>query len=90
MHQNAFPPGEFQARRRKPVEAIGSGAHALIPGAPAHRGNEAFRQYNEFHYLCGAEVPHAYLFIAGQRIPLNPVARSGKISVSCVRRFCAA
>jgi len=43
------------------------GGVALIAGAPEVAGFEAFRQNNDFYYLCGVEVPHAYLLIDAQR-----------------------
>ncbi len=60
-----FPPEEFIARRERIFEAIGSGACALLQGAPAPRGYVAFRQTNEFFYCCGLETPHAYLLLNG-------------------------
>ena len=60
-----FPPGEFAARRAKVYEAIGKDGIALFPGAPAPEGYLRFRQSNDFYYLCGVEVPHAYLLLDG-------------------------
>src|SRR5438046_1332619 len=48
------------------MEEIGGGV-ALIAGAGEVAGFEAFRQNNDFYYLCGVEVPHAYLLIDGGR-----------------------
>jgi len=64
--QIGFPPEEFAARRAKALDAIGGEALALVQGAPAVRGFEVFRQSNEFHYLCGVEVPHSYLLLDGR------------------------
>ncbi len=62
-----FPPQEFAARRAKMYDAIGEG-FALVQGAPSPAGYTRFRQSNEFYYLCGVEVPHAYLLLnAAQR-----------------------
>src|SRR5262245_9147727 len=58
-----FPPEEFAARRAKVYEAIGGDAFALVQGAPSPPGYTRFRQSNEFYYLCGIEVPHAYLLL---------------------------
>ena len=58
-----FPPEEFTARRTKVYDAIGTAAIALIQGAPSPAGYVRFRQTNEFYYLCGIEVPHAYLLL---------------------------
>ena len=60
-----FPPEEFAARRAKVYDAIGKEAVALVQGAPAPEGYLRFRQANDFYYLCGVEVPHAYLLLDG-------------------------
>src|ERR1044071_2891957 len=60
-----FPPEEFAARRAKVYESIGDGAIAVVQGAPSPAGYTRFRQSNEFYYLCGIEVPHAYLLLDG-------------------------
>jgi Xaa-Pro aminopeptidase len=38
----------------------------VLQGAPAPRGFPHFRQSNEFYYLSGIEVPHAYLLLNGR------------------------
>ena len=60
-----FPPEEFAARRAKVFEAIGPSSIALIQGAPSPPGYTRFRQWNDFYYLCGIELPHAYLLLNG-------------------------
>lgn len=60
-----FPPEEFAARRAGVYEAIGADAFAVVQGAPSPPGYTRFRQSNEFYYLCGIEVPHAYLILDG-------------------------
>jgi Xaa-Pro aminopeptidase len=60
-----FMPKEFADRRAKIYDAIGTHSIALIQGAPSPVGYTRFRQTNEFYYLCGIEVPHAYLMING-------------------------
>jgi Xaa-Pro aminopeptidase len=60
-----FPPEEFAARRNKVYEAIGQNAIAVLQGAPSPSGYVRFRQTNEFFYLSGIEVPHAYLILNG-------------------------
>jgi Xaa-Pro aminopeptidase len=60
-----FPPDEFAARRGKVYEAIGENL-ALVQGAPSPAGYTRFRQTNEFYYLSGLEVPHAYLLLDGR------------------------
>jgi Xaa-Pro aminopeptidase len=60
-----FPPAEFAARRNAIYDAIGENAIAVLQGAPSPVGYTRFRQSNEFYYLCGIEVPHAYLLLDG-------------------------
>jgi Xaa-Pro aminopeptidase len=60
-----FPPEEFAARRAAVYDTIGKDAVAILQGAPSPVGYTRFRQSNEFYYLCGIEVPHAYLLLDG-------------------------
>lgn len=60
-----FPPEEFAARRAEVFKAIGENGLALLQGAPSPPGYKRFRQSNEFYYLCGIEIPHAYLLLDG-------------------------
>jgi Xaa-Pro aminopeptidase len=60
-----FPPAEFAARRAEVFKAIGEMGVAVIQGAPSPAGYTRFRQSNEFYYLCGIEIPHAYLLLDG-------------------------
>jgi Xaa-Pro aminopeptidase len=60
-----YPPEEFAARRSAVYDAIGKGAVAVVPGAPTPVGYVRFRQSNDFYYLCGIEVPNAYLLLDG-------------------------
>ena len=60
-----FPAEEFAARRNKVYDAIGKDAIAVLQGAPSPAGYVRFRQSNEFFYLSGIEVPHAYLILNG-------------------------
>jgi Xaa-Pro aminopeptidase len=60
-----FTPEEFAQRRNKVYDAIGVNALAVVQGAPSPAGYVRFRQSNEFYYLCGIEVPHAYLLLDG-------------------------
>jgi Xaa-Pro aminopeptidase len=60
-----FPPEEFAARRAKVYAAIGENGLAVIQGAPSPESYTRFRQSNELYYLCGIEVPHAYLVLDG-------------------------
>ncbi len=61
-----FPPEEFSARREILFDQIGSEAHALLQGGGPVRGFEVFRQTNEFFYLCGVDIPQAYLLLEGK------------------------
>jgi Xaa-Pro aminopeptidase len=65
MFQTDFSRQEFQARRARVYQAIGPEAVALIRGAAKDPGHSVFRQDNNFYYLCGVEVPHAYLLLDG-------------------------
>jgi Xaa-Pro aminopeptidase len=62
--QTDFSADVFTGRRRQVISAIGSGV-ALLRGAPATGAFDLFRQFNDFYYLCGVEVPVAYLLIDG-------------------------
>ncbi|HEV7891988.1 MAG TPA: aminopeptidase P N-terminal domain-containing protein [Pyrinomonadaceae bacterium] len=76
-----FPPQEFAARRSKMFDAIGEGGLALVQGAAAPVGYTRFRQSNEFYYLCGVEVPHAYLLLNGAQrttAPYLPHRKEGR------------
>jgi Xaa-Pro aminopeptidase len=66
MYQNDFSKEAFQARREKVYQAIGPEAVALVRGAAKNPGHGIFRQNNDFYYLCGVEVPHAYLLLDGK------------------------
>lgn len=64
LFQANFSPDEL-ARRRGAVMAEIGDAIAVVQGAGAVMGMGLFRQTNEFYYLCGVEVPHAYLLLDG-------------------------
>jgi Xaa-Pro aminopeptidase len=66
LFTSAYPLEEFSARRKAVYDAIGDKAVALIQGAPAPAGFTRFRQSNDFYYLCGVEVPQAYLLLDGR------------------------
>lgn len=66
-YQRWFPAAEFQARHARVLDAIGGGAVAVLQGAGPAAGFEVFRQSNDFFYLCGVEVPQAYLLLDGRR-----------------------
>lgn len=61
-----FSADEFSRRRERVIEAIGQRAIAVLQGAGLSGGYDVFRQTNEFYYLCGVEVPHAYLLLDGR------------------------
>src|SRR6185295_6046836 len=65
--QTDFTAAEFIARRSRVAAAMNREGFALIPGAPEVQGFDPFRQNNDFYYLCGVEVPHAYLLIDAAR-----------------------
>ena len=60
-----FPPAEFAARRARIMEAIGPGV-AIVQGTTERPGEQAFRQNNQFFYLCGVAEPRAILVIDGR------------------------
>lgn len=65
MFQTDFSIEELRDRRNALCQHIGS-AHALVVSAPAPNDRAPFRQYNDFYYLCGVEVPQSYLLIDGK------------------------
>jgi Xaa-Pro aminopeptidase len=65
MYQTDFSRQEFQTRRTKVYNHIGTQAVALVQGSAKNPGHGVFRQNNDFYYLCGVEVPHAYLLLDG-------------------------
>lgn len=66
-----FPPQEFASRRARIYDAIGETGVAVLQGAQSPAGYVRFRQSNEFYYLSGIEVPHAYLLLDGSRKRAN-------------------
>ena len=56
---------EYAERRRRVASQLADGAVALIAAGEEARSSERFRQINDFQYLSGVEVPHAYLIIEG-------------------------
>lgn len=66
LFRSDFAPEEFAHRRAAVYDAIGKDAVAIIPGAPSPAGYTRFRQSNDFYYLSGVEVPHAYLALNGR------------------------
>lgn len=84
MYQTDFNSEEFVLRRKQVLEAIGDKAVALVQGGPKEPAHDVFRQTNDFYYLCGVEVPHAYLLIDGRTqasylfLPHQPPERRDK------------
>jgi len=66
VYQTDFSSDELALRRTRVHEAIGNEAVALVQGGPKEAIHDLFRQTNDFYYLCGVEVPHAYLLIDGR------------------------
>ena len=64
--QSDFSAGEFRSRRQKLLELMGDGEVALLAGAAVTGAFDMFRQTNDFYYLCGVEVPQAYLVVDGR------------------------
>lgn len=64
--QTDFSIDELRARRGKVMEAVGNQAVALLQGSAKNRDHNLFRQNNDFYYLSGVEVPHAYLLLDGR------------------------
>jgi Xaa-Pro aminopeptidase len=62
--QSDFSPKELARCRKKLSANLPGGASALIPGAGEPSGVSIFRQFNDFYYLCGVEVPHSYLLLS--------------------------
>lgn len=66
MLEDGLSPDEFKTRRNRLCERIGKQGLILLHGAPCPKGSSIFEQYNDFCYLSGLEVPHAYLLIDGK------------------------
>src|SRR4051812_5859820 len=65
--QSDFTAEELRARRERVMSRMAGGV-AVVAGAAEVRGFDPIRQDNDFYYLTGVEVPHAYLTMdAGSR-----------------------
>lgn len=62
--QSDFTAAELLHRRARVAAAVGGNAHVFLAGAPESPGFDPFRQTNDFYYLTGVEVPHAYLLFS--------------------------
>lgn len=65
-YQTDFSIEDFEERRTQLFEYIGPNGIVLLQGARSVDGFEAFRQTNNFYYLCGLESGHAYLLLNGK------------------------
>ena len=66
LFQRDFEWTEFRDRRARVLDSIGTRSVALIQGGLSVTSFEVFRQTNEFYYLTGLEIPHAYLLLNGR------------------------
>ena len=66
LYSGDFSAEEMKGRRARVAAAIGSSALAVVQGAAKNPTHDLFRQANDFYYLTGVEVPHAYLLIDGK------------------------
>jgi Xaa-Pro aminopeptidase len=73
-----FPPEEYAARRAQLFAQIGDGV-AILQATTERPGEQAFRQGNQFFYLCGVQESRAILVLDGRTHrttlylkPLNP------------------
>ncbi|HET9028158.1 MAG TPA: aminopeptidase P N-terminal domain-containing protein [Trueperaceae bacterium] len=60
---------EYATRRQRLVDTLRTQVPdpvAVIQGAPKPSAHVRFRQYNDLHYLCPVDAPHAYLVIDGR------------------------
>ncbi len=61
-----FDKTEFQSRRERIAESIGSNASALLQGAPRPTSaHPVFVQSKVFYYVCGILIERSYLLIEG-------------------------
>ncbi len=91
LFQTNFGPDEVAARRSAVFDRISADDIALLQGAPAPATSEYFRQTNDFYYLSGVEVPHAYLLLDGRTraTTLYLPHRDAGLEKSEGRRLCA-
>ena len=65
-YQADFTAADFAERRSRIFDSIGKNSIALVQGRADTGDLSTFRQSNEFYYLTGIEVPHAYLLLDGR------------------------
>ncbi len=59
-----FPVAEYVARRRAALAALGTDDVLLVPSAEGTSGGDTFRQFDDFEYLVGLEIPRAVLMVS--------------------------
>jgi len=67
LFQAMLPADEFASRRAKLFDAMGPGAGAVLQGEPFGAAHDLFKQNQAFHYLCGVEVPGAFLVLSSAK-----------------------
>lgn len=66
LFQTDVTPEEFAQRRARVFEKILPNALVVLQASQPTGEFDRFRQAREFFYLCGVEVPHAYLMLDGR------------------------
>jgi len=69
--QKDFTAAELGQRRARVMAQMGEqgGGAAVVAAATEVPGFDPIRQSNDFYYLTGVEVPHAYLTMDGMKPP---------------------
>ena len=65
FYRGSYSREALESRRLQIGKSMNHGEIAVFTGAAASGAFDLFRQYNDFYYLTGTEVPHSYLVIAG-------------------------
>ena len=65
FYRDTYSPEVLIRRRQAIAKQLAAGEIALFIGAASTGAFDQFRQYNDFYYLTGTEVPHSYLVIEG-------------------------
>ena len=66
FYRGTYSREALESRRRSVGQSMVQGEIAVLTGAAASGAVDLFRQFNDFYYLTGTEVPHSYLVIAGR------------------------
>lgn len=64
--QPVFPPDEYARRHAQAIALLGHDDVLLIPSAEGTSAGETFRQFDDFEYFTGLEVPRSLLVIDGR------------------------